>query len=132
MRVEDIRGSHKKLTAGILTVFGILLLLYSIAVCSSFRVHAHEWYDPDCCSDRDCAPVIKSEPYQGGTLLFTKHGKVFLPKDWNLPDKKMGFKIRESQDTNMHACIVFDEYNSAVKKGEAMGYLLCLYVPGAM
>lgn len=74
---------------------------------------SHSWYDPDCCSDRDCEPVstisfVASDPNSVPVMVVTTSfgTKPVTPQT----------KIRESKDSRMHACIY-------------QGALLCLYMP---
>ena len=88
---------------------------------------AHDWYDPECCSGMDCAPVEKVEvmptaaiasmlsaPAQASVpsimVVTTRHGTATVPPN---------MKMRPSQDGRMHACIV-------------NGRLICLYLPPSM
>ena len=72
----------------------------------------HGWYDPDCCSDRDCEQVsnVVFKANDAGApvmVVTTSFGtKPVTPQT----------KIRDSKDNRMHACI----YG---------GNLICLYVP---
>ena len=74
---------------------------------------SHSWYDPDCCSDRDCEPVstvtfVASDPSAVPVMVVTTS---FGTKP--LTDRT---KIRQSKDSRMHACIY-------------QGELLCIYMP---
>lgn len=75
--------------------------------------NAHSWYDPDCCSDRDCEAVkavvfVASDVGKLPTMVVTTSFGT-----QPLTDKT---KIRQSKDSKMHACIF-------------QGALLCLYLP---
>ncbi len=98
----------------ILTACLMLAVLASVA-------KAHMWYDPDCCSGNDCAPVEKAD-YVAGALyngppgqasplpvmvVTTRHGQAVLTQNT---------KRRASQDGQLHACIFG-------------GRLICLYLP---
>lgn len=74
---------------------------------------AHSWYDPDCCSGQDCEPVsavtfVASDPQSAPVMIVTT----------SLGTKPLTSrtKVRQSQDSRMHACIY-------------RGELLCLYLP---
>ncbi len=86
-------------------------------------VAAHDWYDGDCCSGHDCAPVSPS------AVVVTRDGYAVTlnPGDHPLVTRTIRATVpfaspdaRPSQDGNWHAC---------VHPGRAA--LLCLYVPGA-
>jgi hypothetical protein len=73
----------------------------------------HSWYDPDCCSDRDCEPVsavafVASTPGAIPVMVVTT--------SFGTKPVTSRTKIRESKDSRMHACIY-------------QGELICLYMP---
>lgn len=81
--------------------FLFLLLLVSPAA-------SHSWYSLECCSEKDCRPVDKSE------VLRT-------PEGWSIPAQRTlipfsDSRIKPSLDVNMHIC-----QNSA--------RIICLYIP---
>jgi hypothetical protein len=76
-------------------------------------VLAHSWYDPDCCSDRDCEAVsavtyVASDPGSVPVMVVTT--------SFGTKPVTSKTKIRESKDSRMHACIY-------------QGALICLYMP---
>lgn len=74
---------------------------------------AHSWYDKECCSDQDCAPVDKTVYNEDGSLTVTsKYGTVTIPE---------GFPRKASKDEKDHVCILGNP-----------GYqtLICYYVTG--
>lgn len=84
---------------------------------------AHSWYDHDCCSDRDCAPVSLIEPAEGGEWMTSKFGRVFVPA--NFPKERQ----RPSHDADTHVCImapVHDEMTGEKITGHTP---LCVYRP---
>lgn len=69
---------------------------------------AHGWYDPACCSDRDCARYPAE---------VTETGKAYVLADGRYVD--MGDpRIRLSADGDFHVCERPDKS------------IICLYVPG--
>lgn len=66
---------------------------------------AHGWYDLECCSNKDCAPVKPNE------VTVTEKGYSFRGK--HVP----GWAHRRSKDGQFHACVLGD------------GTLRCLYIP---
>ena len=68
---------------------------------------AHSWYPPECCHDRDCAPVEKVTwlvPVDGGKpriIVRSKKGTAVIPRDM-MP--------RDSKDDRMHVCIGYDSF----------------------
>jgi hypothetical protein len=73
----------------------------------------HSWYDPDCCSDRDCEPVssvgfVASTPGAVPVMVVTT--------SFGTKPVTARTKVRESKDSRMHACIY-------------QGELICLYMP---
>jgi len=67
---------------------------------------AHSWYDHDCCSDKDCAPVNEIKEGPGGYTL--PNGDLMKYGDG---------RIRQSVDNQFHWC-----HNGVIT--------YCLYVPG--
>ena len=93
------------------------------------KVMAHSFYDIECCSAMDCAPVDRVEivPSQHAItsmlappafaspsimIVTTKHGTVAVPAD---------VKHRASPDAQMHVCM---------RKGsDGAMRLICIYMP---
>ena len=86
--------------------------------------HAHSWYDPACCSGKDCAPIpshtvtvtpdgyhVRLEP--GDHPLVTSVVDVVVPFEAVMP----------SQDEHYHACV-------SMGSPSADPSVLCLYVGG--
>jgi hypothetical protein len=113
-------------------VFGGVLLAGAIALAAAAWValaHAHQapsgWaYDPECCSDLDCAPVPESAVVEatGGysvRLAPGQHPMVRTPLAAFLAHGDS--RIRVSGDEHRHACV------------SSSGRLLCIYVqPGGV
>ena len=79
---------------------------------ASVLLLAHSWYDPICCSDRDCRPAQKGE------IVFESEGIRHVPSGQTLP---YGHKnVRVSRDFENHVCI-----------NQISGRLLCVYLAGA-
>jgi len=96
----------------LLVLFVCVLFIYFVAV----GAKSHEWYDKECCSDNDCAPVeeIKfSTDEQGNDVVAvrTKHGFA--------EGQLKHISIRPSKDDEYHACII--TYHAA--------FIRCLYAP---
>ena len=90
---------------------GALALLSAILLAGPALTHS--WYDPDCCSDRDCEPVsavafVASTPGSVPVMVVTT--------SFGTKPVTSRTKIRESKDSRMHACIY-------------QGELICLYMP---
>ena len=90
-----------------------LFLLAAAYFWSSLPAAAHSWYEPACCSDRDCEPisfdsVIETE-YGYKVDYYSKQG--FEVHNW-IPREK----TKHSQDGRFHACATRTRF-------------LCLYVP---
>jgi hypothetical protein len=86
----------------------IIILLSAPAITDAL---AHSWYDPECCSERDCAPVTTTEQVNGGAMMTTEHGTVFVPNSYK--------PMRISQDGKWHVCM------TTLYTGEKK--LLCVY-----
>ena len=78
------------------TIFMIMIIIASIINSSSAK--SHSWYDPQCCSDTDCAPIIKPLEYldNGEILATTEIGTTIIPAD---------AKRLPSQDDKVHVCM---------------------------
>ena len=87
-----------------------LFTTVALAALLLFVQHKHDpndpkhWYDKDCCSLEDCAPVIEtigSLPDGSALLVRTHFGAHWVPLKFaqTKPDK-----MRNSQDDRMHVC----------------------------
>ena len=88
------------------------LTLMSVVVLAGPAL-THSWYDPDCCSDRDCEPV------SAVTFVASNPGSVpvmVVTTSFGTKPVTSRTKVRESKDSRMHACIY-------------QGELICLYMP---
>lgn len=91
----------------------ILILLVMAYLGASLPAAAHSWYEPACCSNRDCEPIAfdaVTESAEGWTVHYqSKLGfpvMAFTPRG----------KERHSQDGRFHGCASPTRF-------------LCLYVP---
>lgn len=61
------------------------------------EVSAHNWYPPDCCHNRDCAPVLDIERLDTGDFRVRSiHGTATVTPQT---------RLLESQDAQPHVCI---------------------------
>jgi len=85
-------------------------------------VFAHEWYDPECCSDQDCAPIpvhaVEQLP-DGKYRVTLRPGEHFMVSGKTFVGSPIS--VRNSMDGDYHACIVNYEMADAT--------LRCLYKP---
>lgn len=74
-------------------------------------VHGHEWYDGDCCSEEDCAPVTKIEKSNDPNtdIMTTRNGTYMIRKNG-------GHSVRPSKDSEFHVCANPNR-------------IICVYVP---
>ena len=82
---------------------------------------AHDWYDPACCSNRDCAPAEKVIILEDGRMqITTTHGTTIIPNE---------MIRRESKDHQVHACM-----RSMTMYGGGKNNMLpiCVYMPPGM
>jgi len=90
---------------------GAVLAYLAVAVAFvvfMLRASAHSWYDFDCCSDNDCAPITPDD------VVTTPNG-YRIKGTWTVPYDAP--QIRPSRDNDFHVC----EYPK--------GTVRCLYVP---
>ena len=73
---------------------------------------AHEFYAPECCNDKDCAPL------PADAVTATPKGWLVKPTGEVLPYQS--HKLRRAPDGQFHGCFV---------GGDASKTMLCLYVP---
>jgi hypothetical protein len=99
----------------------VVVMLVALAIYAT-KAFAHSWYDPACCSGRDCAPIPVSalKLTAGGTYVLTlspgQHPMVTETRSYYISEAR----VRRSQDGDVHACI------------DPTGrLLLCLYMPEA-
>lgn len=90
-------------------VVGLALILLALVPWA----HGHSFYDPECCRDRDCAPLADGAVVEdaAGFLIVATGRRI----DRDSP------KVRLSPDGRWHLCTL---------GGEPGGTVLCLYVPG--
>lgn len=72
----------------------------------SILVLAHSWYDPECCSEKDCVEFTGTVASEGSGFRLMPNN-VFVPKQ----------NVRHSKDDKVHVCIPGD------------GRVRCLYLP---
>jgi len=90
----------------------VFLLLFGPLWLLTASARAHDWYDPICCSDRDCAPIPFSSvrvTAQGYAITLSPDQHPMLanemtPHEWLIPFGSP--KVRDSKDDAYHACIV--------------------------
>ncbi len=91
----------------------IMIALLAIAFLATGKANSHSWYDPQCCSNRDCEPIpfeAVTETNDGWVVTYVSSRgfpmHAFVPRG----------KQKESQDGRYHACANPTRF-------------LCLYVP---
>jgi hypothetical protein len=111
------------ITRNNLVLLALLSTLLFLASAALGVVHAHDWYDATCCSNRDCYPVSETEVYP----------------EWDAEGEHMFWVIRATgerlqdddprvRDTPEHAGLTRHRCSHA---GQVGGRTLCIYVPGA-
>lgn len=93
------------------------LLAFMVILAAGFLLprpaYPHSWYDPDCCHDKDCAPVADN-------VVEVTPGGFYIKDGWNVFIERGSPKIRQSQDAHYHVCGY---------KASMMTVVYCLYVP---
>jgi len=100
-------------------IFSIILLIVLLTTTAG----AHSWYDPDCCDERDCTPVINIEHFPGYQMWYTK---LFDPI--RIGNKEFNgdfFSVRASQDSKYHICAT-----EWIDSGRLVTRIRCVYLPG--
>jgi len=99
----------------LLTIIVMFLLLVSAG-----SVNGHEWYNPACCSERDCAPVpLETVRVTAEGWLVTVPAGVHPHAEEDIMEL-IPFgddRVMMSQDANYHVCALLK------------GTILCFYVP---
>lgn len=103
----SIEENAQRLGRRIVVLLAVLSLMALVAGMLAVA-HGHSWYDPDCCSDRDCAVATVFEK-DGVLWLRNQHGEAPLPTT---------LVPRVSRDENWHACFDYTKTN-----------LRCVYAP---
>lgn len=103
----SIEENAQRLGRRLLTLMVALSLMALVAGMMA-AAWGHSWYDPDCCSDRDCAPAEVSQR-DGVLWLKNQHGEGPMPPTL-IP--------RTSRDELWHACFDYTKTN-----------LRCVYAP---
>lgn len=94
-----------------------LLPMWMLALTLSAPATAHSWYDPRCCTSKDCHRASKIEALPNGDRLVTADNGLVVRV-------KAGFeRVHPSQDNDFHICYYFSWRGEPVAR--------CLYVPGA-
>lgn len=102
----------------VIIIFVIVLFLFADIGHNNMIVHAHSWYDTDCCNERDCAPA-KVEHLPDGKI------KLSNERGWVIVDPKIK-PPRPSQDEQYHVCF----YAALPENIERVP--LCWYAPAGM
>ena len=80
------------------------------------QARSHDWYDQECCSDKDCAPVEEVKFFQDEA----GNASVSVRTKFGFAEGQLKhISIRPSKDDEYHACII--TYHAA--------FIRCLYVP---
>ena len=124
-------SAFRACAGGCLAVIPAMLLAVSAT-----SVAAHSWYDADCCSAKDCAPI----PAQTVVITVDGYTVTLNPGDHFLATKPLTAffphgddNLRPSADGDWHACVIPKSnpggwYTPGPQSEE---YIKCLYVPGA-
>jgi hypothetical protein len=81
-------------------------LIMMLMLCGSVSAAAHSWYDPVCCSERDCAPI----PYEAveitddGYLVTLRAGDHLMVSS-TVVHVVAYADVLKSQDGEYHACL---------------------------
>lgn len=113
-------------TSDLLAALSVIFFILVVAtVVGSSDAKSHEWYDPWCCNEKDCAPVTKSS-YDKATrtwTMTTKHGTASFKMEDDLPSHRV------SQDGSIHMCIAEQEHPDFYTDARSKPYARCVYWP---
>jgi hypothetical protein len=105
-----MNGDREREIAAVIIVLIILFVIMLVLGVSSVR--AHSWYDRDCCSDTDCAPIDDTYIAETNTGYVVPSGELIKYADT---------RIKQSLDGGWHWCHAVP-VNNWIKT-------YCLYVP---
>lgn len=93
---------------------------------------AHSWYDPACCSGRDCAPIpfhtVQIVP-EGFKVTLTHADHPLVPAGETVEQIIPDDAVKTSLDGQYHACVISYEDFAGGSNGLTI-YIRCLYVGG--
>lgn len=107
-----------------LLLFGLLLgLLFNALFGFVSKANAHSWYPYSCCSDRDCAPVLRITYNPDGSMImattyYSQVVNVLIPK---------GYLLQPSKDAEAHVCV---KSPTTAQRLGAYYEPLCVFLPG--
>lgn len=102
---------------GLLAICAVAILIFVVL---SGSAYPHSFYETQCCSDKDCAPVSKIENHPDGDLMTSEHGTVLVTKNID------SWKRRKSQDDKYHVCMRTASGSEPQYNGK---HLICVYYP---
>ncbi len=84
-----------------------LAVLLSVLLLSPGPAVSHGWYDPACCSDKDCAPIPESAVTwtENGWRVELRPGDHFMVKTLPMVEMVPFDAVLPSQDDQWHACL---------------------------
>ena len=86
--------------------------MIKLLIVGMLALPVHSWYDPNCCSDRDCKPVADEDVLEGDKDY------VYLPLGIHFP-KSME---KPSHDSKYHVC-----YGKGTLNGKPEYSPYCIY-----
>lgn len=113
MKLSDV------VIAFVLAMVALFFLVYA--------AHAHQdgaqQYDLSCCSQMDCAPVLKMVPGEDGDIMTSKVGTALV----NLKELA-DWQKKTSVDGRWHVCMIKNDEAETVRTGFTH-HTLCVYIP---
>jgi len=94
--------------------------LYALLMIAAWTmpVHAHSWYEWECCSDQDCSPMASDEFYlDDGDVVIVETGERISLSE-----------THPSQDGDWHRCIYLNGSRQGQTRKHTRGGM-CIYVP---
>lgn len=102
---------------GWLAIWLVLLVLLLLWSAGKDSARAHDWYEQECCHDKDCRSAIEGE------VVITKDGYYVTPARMTLAFKDQ--RVRRSKDPadpNIHVCLDPQPYGAPPR-------VRCIYTP---
>lgn len=116
---DEIKGW---LMEGLIIVLAAIAVGLLVAIAFIHPAKSHSFYDPECCSGKDCAPVTLMQKHPEGDIMTSEHGTVLVR-----PNSE--FKRKVSPDGGFHVCMRRSYPFKMKNDGSYEMEVICVYYP---
>ena len=106
----------------VIIFFAIVAIFLLISIAFHGKAASHSFYDIECCSNKDCAPVTLMQKHPDGDVMTTMHGTVLVK-----PTDRFSRKV--SPDGEFHVCMRRAYPTQLNKSGSYDMQVICIYYP---